>query len=239
VSDDWDDIAEWWIETTHDDPTESEETLALLGELVDPNARRTLDLGCGDGQALGQLGVGAIGVDLSHRLLARARLLAPVVRCRLPDLTWVRPGSVDQAVAVGLLDLLPNHAAFFEQVANAVRPNGTLVVVVNHPVITAPESEPVVDDHGEVSWRWGRYLECGTVAEPADHRIVEMHHRPLGVLLTAAAEAGWHLERMIERGPTPHTITTLPHHRGHEQLPSLLGVRWQRHPSPHRPRGAP
>lgn len=228
MSDDWDDIAEWWIETTHDDPTESAETLALLDDLVDPDAHRTLDLGCGDGQALDRLGAGAIGVDLSHHLLARARLLAPVVRCRLPDLAWVRPGSVDQAVAVGLLDLLPDHVAFFEQTATAVRPSGTLVVVLNHPVITAPDSEPVVDGTGEVSWRWGRYLQCGTVAEPADQRIVELHHRPLGVLLTAAADAGWHLERMIERGPTPHTITTEPHHHGHEHLPSLLGVRWRR-----------
>jgi SAM-dependent methyltransferase len=228
MSDDWDDIAEWWITTIRNDPADSEETQALLGALVDPNADRTLDLGCGDGQALGLLGDGAIGVDLSHRLLTRAVRHAPVVRCRLPDLSWVRRGSFDQAVAVGLLDLLTDHIAFFEQAASAVRTNGALVIVMNHPVLTAPGSEPLVDESGEVMWRWGRYLERGTVDEPADRRTVELQHRPLGVLLTSAADAGWRLEHMIERGPTPFTIEALPHHRGHEHLPSLLGVRWRR-----------
>ena len=227
MSDDWDDIAEWWITTVRNDPADSEETLALLAALVDPHADRTLDLGCGDGQALGLLGDGAVGVDLSHRLLTRAIRRAPVVRCRLPDLSWVRAGSFDQAVAVGLLDLLSDHVGLFEQAAAAVRTNGTLVIVMNHPVLTAPGSEPLLDESGGVIWRWGRYLDTGTVDEPAGHRTVELQHRPLGTLLTSAADAGWRLEQMIERGPTAFTIDAPTDDRCHEHLPSLLGVRWR------------
>ena len=231
MSDDWDDIADWWIATVRNDPVDSDEPLALLRDLVEPTAERTLDLGCGDGQALPLLGAGAIGVDLSHRLLSHAIRHAPVVRSRLPELAWVRPGSIDQAVAVGVVELLADHGSFFEAVATAVRPAGALVVVMNHPVITAPDSEPLVDEDGAVVWRWGTYLEPGATPQPAADRAVELHHRSLGDLLTAAADAGWQLEHMIERATTANTIDTTADNHGQEHLPSLLGVRWRRAPS--------
>jgi SAM-dependent methyltransferase len=229
VSDDWDDIADWWVAATGDGPADSDEMLAVLRGLIDDAADgRTLDLGCGEGQALALLGDGAIGVDLSHRLLLRAHAHAPVVRCRLPDLSWVRAGSIDRAVAVGVLELLPDERDFFDQVRTAVRRGGTLAVVMNHPVVTAAGSEPLVDDGGDVVWRWGRYLDRGSLVEPAGHRTVELHHRPLGQLLTTAAAAGWRLERLVETGATTHTVATGSGPRGQQHLPSILGARWRR-----------
>ena len=228
MSDDWDDIADWWLATTVDGPADSDEMLDVVRALVEPTAGRTLDLGCGEGQALELLGSGTIGVDLSHRLLLRASGRAPVVRCRLPDLSWARPGSIDQAVAIGLLDLIEDDRRFFEQVASAVRPGGALVVVMNHPVVTASGSEPLIDEAGRVVWRWGRYLERGTLTQAAGHRSVRLHHRPMGELLTTAASSGWHLEQMIEAGATEHTVATPTDRRDEEHLPSLLGVRWRR-----------
>lgn len=228
VSDDWDDIAEWWVAATGDGPADSDEMLAVLRVLIESTDGRTLDLGCGEGQALALLGDGAIGVDLSHRLLLRAHAHAPVVRCRLPDLAWVRAGSIDRAVAVGIVELLPDERKFFEQVHTAVRAGGALIVVMNHPVVTAAGSQPLVDDDGDVVWRWGRYLEPGLLAQPAGHRTVDLHHRPLGQLLTTAAAAGWHLERLIETGATTHTVATGSGPRGQQHLPSILGARWRR-----------
>jgi SAM-dependent methyltransferase len=229
---DWDDIADWWVAATGDGPADSDEMLAVLRDLIEPTDAgppdRTIDLGCGDGQALPLLGDGAIGVDLSHRLLLRALAHAPVVRCRLPDLSWVREGTIDRAVAVGVLELLPDARQFFEQVHTAARTGATLVVVMNHPVVTAAGSEPLVDDDGEVVWRWGRYLDRGSLVQAAGHRTVELHHRPLGELLTTAAAAGWGLERMVEAGATTHTVTTPSEQQGQQHLPSILGVRWRR-----------
>ena len=227
MSDDWDDIADWWVATTADGPADSDEMLSVLRDLLGSTEGRTLDLGCGDGQALPLLGDEVIGVDLSRRLLLRALDRAPVVRCRLPDLSWVREGSIDRAVAVGVLELLPDASEFFEQVHAAVRSGGTLAVVMNHPVATAAGSEPLVDEAGEVIWRWGRYLERGTLVEPAGHRTVELHHRPMGELLTTAAAAGWRLEHLIETEATTYTVATPTPFGGTQQLPSILGVRWR------------
>ncbi|HUV17921.1 MAG TPA: methyltransferase domain-containing protein [Ilumatobacteraceae bacterium] len=228
MSDDWDDIAEWWVAATGDGPADSDEMLSVLRALIDHTDGRTLDLGCGDGQALPLLGDDVIGVDLSRRLLLRALAHAPVVRCRLPDLSWVRRGSIDRAVAVGVLELLPDAREFFDQLHTAVRAGGTSIVVMNHPVVTAEGSEPLVDEAGEVVWRWGRYLERGSLLQPAGRRSVELHHRPLGELLTTAADAGWRLEHLVESGATTNTVATESEPRGQQHLPSILGARWRR-----------
>jgi SAM-dependent methyltransferase len=228
MGDDWNDIAEWWIEAVASDPTQSADTIRLLAELLDGTTGRALDLGCGEGQVMRLLGRWVIGTDLSFDLLSRASASGPVVCARLPDLSWVRPGSIDRAIGVGILDMLEDHAGFFAQAARAVRPDGHLVVVMNHPVTSAPGSEPLVDPDGEILWRWGDYLRAGSSPQPAAHRTVDLFHRPIGQLLTAAADAGWSLARMIERGPSDAAIERDRGFRGQGHIPYMLGVRWTR-----------
>ena len=244
---DWDDLAEWWVGAVRDDPTQSADTLDLLSELVEGTAGRCLDLGCGEGQAMrlltesaarpitgstprptpGSTACMVVGTDLSHELLTRAASAGPVVRARLPDLSWVRPGSFERAVGVGIVDMIGDPAGLFANVARAVRPGGHLVVVMNHPVATAPGSEPLSDPDGEILWRWGTYLVSGSMAQEAGARTVDLMHRPLGHLVTTAADAGWSLERMVERGPSAAAIAQIPGYRGQAHIPNMLGLRWR------------
>lgn len=228
MSDSWDDISEWWSDAVRNDPAQSDEPIAILSELIGGTDGLTIDLGCGEGQAMRLIGDAVMGTDLSIDLLARAVSAGPVVQSSVPNLAWIRDGSFDRAVSVGLLDLLPDHQTFFSSVAAVVRPGGHLVVVMNHPVATSPESEPLVDPEGEILWRWGEYLVNGSWAHPAGGRTVNLVHRPMGEILTAAAQAGWMLEVMIERGPSDQTIERFPEFRGQRNIPSLLGVRWIR-----------
>jgi hypothetical protein len=62
--------------------------------------------------------------------------------------------------------------------------------------------------------------------------MVELYHRPLGQLLTAAADAGWSLVRLVEHGPDPTTISRSPTYRGQRDIPTLLGMRWTASHSP-------
>jgi SAM-dependent methyltransferase len=226
--DDWDDISQWWVDAVRDDPTQSTDTSGLLAELIVGTSGLTLDLGCGEGQGMRLVGEPVIGTDLSLALLTRAASAAPVVQARLPDLSWVRPGCLDRAIAVGIIDMIDDHVGLFVDTARAVRAGGHLLVVMNHPVATAPDSEPLVDPKGEILWRWGSYLVSGSSPQPAADRTVELFHRPLGELLTTAADAGWSLERMIERGPSAEAIERFPGFRGQGHIPSMLGLRWRR-----------
>ena len=107
------------------------------------------------------------------------------------------------------------------------RGGGTLVVVMNHPAYTPSGAGPVIDPtDGEVYWRWGDYTEEGAGDEPAGDGSITFHHRPLGTVLTTAADAGWVLERVVERPATGEALAALIGDQRH--IPRLLGVRWRR-----------
>lgn len=229
TSDDWDDLATWWHEEAQSDPAYATDVHPMLEALIGTRHGTVLDLGCGDGQGMQMLGGDIIGTDLSLALLRMAAEVGPVVRSDLPDLAWVRPGSIDLAYAVYLLDLIEDHEGFFASCASAVRSGGSLVVIINHPVYTAPGSAPLMDDDGEILWRWGRYFVPGSSLEPAGHRRIRYHHRSIADLLSAAARQGWCLDEMVERGLGSDAIARLHGFDGQQGVPRFLGVRWTRH----------
>ena len=224
----WDQIAEWWVETVRDDPRDSTDLLELLDDLITGTGGLTLDLGCGEGQVMRHLGAPIVGTDISDRLLAVAADAGPVVRAGLPDLGWVRPGSFDRAVCVGVVEMVEDHRRLFAEVSMAVRTGGHLLVVMNHPVATVPDSEPLIDEAGEVLWRWGEYLESGRLVQYVDGHEFTLYHRSMGALLEAAAMAGWRLEQLIELGASARTVARFPEYEGQERIPTLLGCRWSR-----------
>jgi SAM-dependent methyltransferase len=228
VDEPWDSIAAWWVETVDHDPRDSTDLLDLLDELVIDTGGTTIDLGCGEGQVMRHLGPPIIGTDISARLLERAGRSGPTVLARLPDLGWVRPRSFDRAVCVGAMEMVHDHRRLLHEIAAAVRPGGHLVVVMNHPVSTSPTSEPLVDPTGEILWRWGEYLSPGHLVQIVEEQQIVLFHRTLGELLSAAAEAGWRLDRVVERGPSAETVTRFPEYRGQEHIPTVLGCRWSR-----------
>lgn len=231
----WEGVARWWVDAVRDDPANSDDFLAVLRELRDDRedpgdrgARLTLDVGCGEGQGMRAVDGPVVGCDISMPLLRQARAAGPVVCARLPDIWWARSGAFDRAMCVGVVDLVDDHRTLFAELHRVVRAGGELIVVMNHPVTTAPEAEPLVDPEGEVLWRWGGYLGTGRVDQEVGDQVVVLHHRPLGELLGAAADAGWSLERLVEHGPSAATLARYPDYFGQTQVPALLGMRWTR-----------
>ncbi len=225
----WDRLAEWWIGEAAD-PAYAEEVEPVLIDLLGPvTSLRVLEVGAGEGRVLRLLrgrGAEAVGMDLSPRLAAMA---GGSFVGRLPSLAAVRDRSVDAVVVSLVLEHLPSLEGVFEELARVTRDGGRCVLVVNHPLLTAPGAAPVTDPtDGEVFLRPGGYFGGGSTLEPAGPTSVRFHHRPLGELLETAAGAGWCLQRLTEHGVSAGMIERDPGYAGHEHIPRLLGVAWRR-----------
>ena len=229
--DNWDDIAQWWKDEVATDPVYRDDVAPMLGRLLATPSNPILELGCGDGQWLRWLDSDpgqVIGCDRSGHLLRGVVGDHPVVVCGLPSLGWLSDGTVGAAFSVFVLDLIEDADAFFAEAARVVSTGGQLVVIINHPIFTAPDSGPFMDPDLDVFWRWGAYLVHGESDVPAGSQNVTMYHRPVGDLLTSAARAGWHLEEAIEAPLGAAAIEREPSYRGQEGIPRFLGVRWRR-----------
>ncbi len=184
-----------------------------------------LDVGCGQGRSLGRYGT-TVGLELLPTLAQIAVQKGPVVQA---DLTATLPfgdAVFAGAYVVLVLEHLVDPAPLAAELARVVRPGGWCAVVHNHPVLTAPESGPVVDTgDGEVMWRWGDYLGAGWTDEPAGERSVRFHHRTTGQLLGMFARSGWHLEELRE---APAGDPDDPLLREQRSIPRLLAARWRR-----------
>jgi SAM-dependent methyltransferase len=228
----WPDLGLWWLEELAGDPAYDEEVYPLLLDLLAPEAGQLLlDIGCGDGRTMAQLsGIGArvIGCDFNQLLLSKAKMSGPVVVARLPQLSWARPGSFDGALVGLVVEHLPAERDLFEQAAAAVKPEGSLAMVINHPVWTAPKSSPMEDSSGETLWRPGVYFGRGHSDEPAGRQTVRFYHRTMADLLNAATDSGWDLQRLEERGISTASVERYPEYAGQEHIPRLLGAKWRR-----------
>jgi len=228
----WDLIDSWWLDELAGDPAYEEEVSPLLMTLLEPQPDRLyLDVGCGEGRLMSSVkaeGSRVVGCDLSELLLTQALKNGPVVKCVLPDLRWLRPSSLDGAYVGLVLEHLRDEKAFFRSVAEIVRSGGVLVVVINHPIWTAPKSSPIEDAGGEILWRPGTYFGRGSSKEPAGDNKVTFFHRTMADLLNGASAAGWDLHRMEERGISPEQVRRIPDLEGQEHIPRVLGLRWVR-----------
>lgn len=230
----WDDqLAEWWLGEVESDLAYAEEVMPLALAMLQPEAGKTyLDLGCGEGrllEALTAAGAHGIGVDRSHRLAKVASGMAPVAVGELPHLDFIKDHSVDGVGVVLVMEHLTEWSDLLVEAARVVKPGGVFGLVVNHPLITAPGSTPVIDpSDGEVLWRWGRYFTHGFTEERAGDLPIRFHHRTMASLLGAAARAGWVLEDIEELGVGPARAGRDPILAAQIELPRLLGVRWQR-----------
>lgn len=174
---------------------------------------------------MGRFGT-TVGVDLLPSLARIAATRGPVAIADASIGLPFRDGAFAGAYAVLVLEHLIDPFKLVAEIARVVRPGGWCVVVHNHPVMTAPDSGPVVDTtDGEVMWRWGSYLGGGHTDEPAGAGTVRFHHRTVGALLSGFASHGWALEEFVE---TPLGEMEDPLFYAQRYIPRLFGARWRR-----------
>lgn len=200
-----------------------------LRRLLPPDLRRkaVLDLGCGFGwysrwftSSSSEGGAGAAsarGVDISERMLARAREMTPAgngnstVTFDRADLEEIQlpTGAYDLVFSALALHYVSDLRRLLGQVHASLRPGGALVFSVEHPLLTAPPSGKqgfVEDAEGTRYWPLDAYHDEGERVSSWLGSTVRKQHRTTATYVNLLLEAGfeitgfedWHPERMEE-----------------------------------------
>jgi SAM-dependent methyltransferase len=211
---------------------------ALLPDLQD---LRVLDLGCGFGWfcrfAREHGAATVLGIDVSERMLARARRETSdaAITYRQADLERLdlAPGSADLAYSSLAFHYIVDFAGLVERVCAALVPGGNLVFSVEHPMMTAPASPGwAVGVDGARAWPVTGYLDEGSRSTDWLAKGVIKQHRTLATTLNQLLKAGFTVSHIDEWGPTPQQIAAQPSLADERLRPPFLLVAAKRAPYP-------
>jgi ubiquinone/menaquinone biosynthesis C-methylase UbiE len=212
---------------------EAPEWPALRALLPDLHGRTVLDLGCGFGWfcrwARENGAAGVQGIDVSGRMLARARETTPD-----PAISYARadmerlalsPAAFDLVYSSLALHYIANLDGLLAEVHRSLVQGGSLVFSVEHPIYTAP-TDPnwLADAGGRKVWPVDRYLDEGPRSTDWLAQGVIKQHRTLATYLNRLLGCGFTLSHVEEWGPTEAQIASHPRFADERQRPPFLLV---------------
>jgi SAM-dependent methyltransferase len=201
---------------------------AMLPDLA---GKRVVDLGCGFGWfcrwAAGRGATAVLGVDISARMLARARsgTTSEPITYQQADLGRLElpPGSFDIAYSSLALHYLDDPGPLLATVWRALRPAGAFVLSVEHPIFSAPTvAELRTDEAGTTSWPLDRYLVEGPRVREWFAPGVIKHHRTIETWLRLLRAAGLLVDDLVGWGPSPAQLAAHPEWIEHTHRPMFL-----------------
>jgi ubiquinone/menaquinone biosynthesis C-methylase UbiE len=175
-------------------------TLSLLPEL---KGHFVLDAGCGPGvyaEILGGLGAEVVAMDANPKMVAYAqdRLggVALVIEASLEDpLVFFDDEIFDVIIAPLVMDYIKNWRATFGEFYRVLKPGGTLVFSMEHPMMKYfdHQSESNYFDIDRVTYTWRGF---GAPVEVPSYR------RSLTDIFNPLVDAGFTLDTVLEPLPT-------------------------------------
>lgn len=217
----WGGVADWYDELLEQSPDSFQEKVILpnLTRLVEPKKGMTiLDVACGQGyfaRAFHGKGARVVGVDISPELieLAKKRSLKEIKFYVAPadDLAKVPPSPLrnfDAITMILALQNIENCASVFIGCAKILKPNGRLIIVLNHPAFRVPKrSSWEWDEKGKKQYRRiDAYMSDSHVEidmTPGETRETKKKytvsfHRPLQSYFKALNKSGFAVTRLEE-----------------------------------------
>jgi len=203
---------------------------AVLPGLRDSNV---LDLGCGFGWfcrwARRQGAVRVLGIDVSEKMLARARAdtLDAAISYARADMEQLElpANSFDLVYSSLALHYVENLGGLMAQAHRVLVPGGRLVFSVEHPIFTAP-SDPqwVLAAAGHKTWPVDSYLDEGPRSTDWLAKGVIKQHRMLATYLNMLIDVGFVVSHVEEWAPTEEQIAAEPSWADERQRPPFLLV---------------
>ena len=187
--------------------------------LLPPMARaHVLDLGCGFGwfcRWARTAGAARVhGIDVSQNMLDRAArdTADDAVTYQRADLDEVLlpSGEYDLVYSSLTLHYLVDVARLFAEVARTLRPGGSFVATLEHPIFTAPSAPGFVQLDGREVWPLDGYSREGSRVTDWLAPGVVKQHRTLTSYLGALRRAGFTLTDFVEWSPSEDELREHP-----------------------------
>jgi len=203
----------------------------LRGMLPALAGQSVLDLGCGFGWfcrfVAGEGAAGVLGVDVSEKMLERARRETPDSRVAYEraDLESYEPpvAAFDLAYSSLAFHYVADLAGLFGRVHTALKPGSSLVCSVEHPIMTAPaRQEWFTDADGRATWPVNGYHDEGRRVSNWLAEGVVKRHRTIGSYLDLLLGAGFLLDRLVEWAPSAEQVAAEPGWAKERERPFFL-----------------
>lgn len=208
---------------------------ALLPDLA---GKRLLDLGCGFGwhcRYAREAGAEVVvGVDLSEKMLARAREAdsepgITYLRSAIEDIDFPE-ASFDVVISSLALHYVANIAPVFEKVNRCLVSGGSFVFSVEHPIFTARAAQDwhYGDGREQLHWPVDDYQDIGMRRTSWLADNVVKYHRTMATYVNALFDAGFQITRLLEPAPTPQQAVeqaNLKHERRRPMFLIVAGVK--------------
>ena len=190
---------------------------ALLPSLA---GKRVLDLGCGFGwhcrYARKQGARSVLGVDLSERMLERARAMTDdsAIEYRLSAIEDLDlpPESFDAVISSLAFHYVDRFDLICRQLRRCLTSGGSLVFSVEHPIFTALASQDwhCGSDGERLHWPVDDYSREGERRATWLTEDVVKYHRTLATYVNNLIDAGFRIARLSEPEPTPEMLRDRP-----------------------------
>jgi 2-polyprenyl-3-methyl-5-hydroxy-6-metoxy-1,4-benzoquinol methylase len=211
---------------------------AFQSLLADLGGKRVLDLGCGFGwhcRYARQQGAGfVLGVDLSERMLARARQHPPdsaveYRRSAVEDLDF-DAAEFDVVISSLVLHYVACLDVLCRKIFGWLRAGGRFVFSVEHPVFTASAAQQwCLDPAGEkLHWPVDNYHEQGPRRTQWLSEDVVKYHRTIASYVNTVIDSGFVITRLLEPRPTPEMLRERPEWNDERRRPMFVLIAAQK-----------
>lgn len=236
-------------ENKYDDPAffekysrmeRSQKGLAGAGEwhelqklLPDFQDKRVLDLGCGYGwhckYAADHGAAYVLGTDISQKMLETAQEKNPGTvieyRCAAMEELTFQEGGFDVVLSSLAFHYVRDFGPLVQNISRWLKPGGSFVFSVEHPVFTAYGSQDwYYDENGEILHFPvdNYYLEGCREAVFLGERVTK-YHRTLTTYLDTLLQNGFQILRVVEPQP-PQNMMDIPGMKDELRRPMMLLV---------------
>jgi len=195
--------------------------------------KRVLDLGCGFGKmcryAIEQGAANVVGVDISTKMLAKARsddadARISYVRSALEDLRFV-PASFDIVVSSLALHYVERFDSVCANVKSWLVPGAAFVFSVEHPMVTAFPIGAYLAGRGEKEhWPIDNYKLEGIRHTQWFTDDVIKYHRSVETYVNTLIDNGFAIVRLLEPEATADAIRERPELREESRRPTFMMI---------------